>query len=799
MMIAYLLRGTAVAGFLVAATSAGATASVGGMASLGAMAPVGAARPVGAAEPIDAAKPSDARPQVTVQPAANSGGADGGTDITVTATRGEKRVEDVPQTVSVIDAKTIDDRLVTDIKDLVRYEPGVAVRRAPARFTAAGSATGRDRDSGFNIRGLEGNRVLITVDGVRVPDAFSFGAQSVGRGDYVDLDLVRSVEILRGPASALYGSDGVAGAVSFITKDPQDFLRDGQDVGGGVRVGYDGSDDAWTKGVVVAGRQGDVQAMVAYTRRDGHELENKGGNASASTDRTAPNPQDVESNALLARLVWTPDDHSRVRLTYERFASAVDTDVLSAIAKPPLAGTAVLGLKAHDTVARDRGTIDYRYTGSGIVSGIRVAAYYQNSGTVQTGWEDRNTAADRIRINRFDNRVYGGTLQLESRATTGPLTHLFAYGADYSHTRQTGVRDGTVPPAGETYPTRAFPTTDYKLIGVFAQDEIAIADGLLTLFPAIRYDRYRLDPQADPLFTTFTPRKQTGSKVTPRIGAVAKLAEGVRLFANYGQGFKPPEPNQVNNGFANLVANYRSIPNPDLKPETSRSIEGGVRLGDGGAAGTRWSLSGTAFSSRFRNFIDQVQISGAFTAANPAVYQYINRGRVTIEGLEARGEVRSAIGVGVRAAASYAKGTMRTAGVAGTQPLDSIEPVKLVAGLFYQPDDGPFRAEVAATHSTGKRLADTNNSCNAPAQPASPFGPATPATSCFTPNGFWVFDATASLRVMERATVRVGIFNITDRKYFWWSDVRGLTSTSTIRDAFSQPGRNAGASLSLRF
>lgn len=167
MTIAHLLRGTAVAGFLVAAS------------------------PLAAAPLAEALRgeADSARTQVSVQPAADTDGTDGGTDITVTATRGEKRVEDVPQTVSVIDAKAIDDRLVTDIKDLVRYEPGVAVRRAPARFTAAGAATGRDRDSGFNIRGLEGNRVLITVDGVRVPDGFSFGAQSVGRGDYVDLNL----------------------------------------------------------------------------------------------------------------------------------------------------------------------------------------------------------------------------------------------------------------------------------------------------------------------------------------------------------------------------------------------------------------------------------------------------------------------------------------------------------------------------------------------------------------------------------------------------------------------------------
>lgn len=750
--------------------------------------------------PTGAAARSVVQPAADVDDRAGPGEKADATDdqvITVTATRGEKRVEDVPQTVSVIDASTISDRLIADVKDLVRYEPGVAVRRAPARFTAAGASTGRDRDSGFNIRGLEGNRVLITVDGVRVPDAFSFGAQSVGRGDYVDLDLLKSVEILRGPASALYGSDGVAGAVSFITKDPQDFLRGTRLVGGGVRVGYDSSDDSWTKGFVVAGKRDDVQAMVAYTRRDGHALENKGANDSANTDRTTPNPQDTSSNALLARLVWSPSDASRIRLTYERFDAVVATNVLSAITKPPATGapaaTAVLGLQARDTTARDRGTIDYRYSGDGIVSGVRAAAYYQKSGTAQTGWEDR-VGTDRIRINRFDNEVYGGTLQLESRAATGVVTHLFAYGADYAKTRQSGVRDGTVPPAGESYPTRAFPTTDYALVGVFAQDEIAVADGLLTLFPAIRYDHYRLDPKSDPLFTTFVPRGQSGSRVTPRIGAVARVADGVRLFANYGQGFKPPEPNQINNGFANLVANYRSIPNPDLKPETSKSIEGGIRL-----TGARWSLSGTAFSSRFRNFIDQVQISGAFTAASPAVYQYVNRGSVRIEGLEAKGEARLPVGLGLRAAASYAKGRVRTEGVAETLPLDSVEPVKVVAGLFYQPDDGPFRAEFVATHSAGKDLDDTNNSCNVAARPATATTPAVPGTSCFTPAGFWVFDATASLRLHDAATIRLGVFNITDQRYFWWNDVRGLTSTSIIRDAYSQPGRNAGASLSLVF
>lgn len=125
--------------------------------------------------------------------------------LIITATRTEKPADEVPVTASVIGSDQIEDQLAVDIKDLIKFEPGVSVRTSPARFNAALSGTGRDGNSGFNIRGLEGNRVLIQVDGVRVPDSFGFGAQSVGRGDYADLDMIKSVEIVRGPASALYG------------------------------------------------------------------------------------------------------------------------------------------------------------------------------------------------------------------------------------------------------------------------------------------------------------------------------------------------------------------------------------------------------------------------------------------------------------------------------------------------------------------------------------------------------------------------------------------------------------------
>ena len=111
---------------------------------------------------------------------------------------------------------------------------------------------------------------------VRSPDGFSFGAQTVGRGGYADLDLMKSVEILRGPASALYGSDGVAGAVTFTTKDPSDLMRSDANVGARARVGYNSADDSWTEGLGLAGRAGAFSGLLAYTRRDGKETETHG-------------------------------------------------------------------------------------------------------------------------------------------------------------------------------------------------------------------------------------------------------------------------------------------------------------------------------------------------------------------------------------------------------------------------------------------------------------------------------------------------------------------------------------------
>ncbi|MGX1589360.1 TonB-dependent hemoglobin/transferrin/lactoferrin family receptor [Brevundimonas diminuta] len=697
--------------------------------------------------------------------------------VTVVGTRTERRVDEVPASVSVITAEAIETNLATDIKDLIRFEPGVSIPTSPTRFSAALSGAGRDGNSSFTIRGMGGNRVLIVQDGVRVPDGFAFGAQSVGRGGYNDLNLVKSVEILRGPASALYGSDGIAGAVSFTSKDPSDFIEAGRNFGARARVGYNSADEGWTEGLALAGRSGAFSGLLAYTRRDAQETKNMAETGGVGAARTQPNPQDFASNAVLAKLVWDVNDHHTLRLTYDHFDQEMNGEALSSYS------ATVVGLTAHDETQRDRVSLDWRFDDVlGLDSGS-VAAFWQDSTTRQFTYEDRTPAVDRTRDVTFDNAVWGLAAQ-GSRSFGGEnIRHRITFGADWSRTTQEGVRDGTVPPMGEPFPARPFPKTEFDLAGLFIQDEIDLLGGRLSIIPALRYDWYELTPKKDALFPA-AAEKQSDSRLSPKIGAIYWADDHFGVFANYAQGFKAPSPMQVNNFFANPVFGYESIPNPDLKPETSESIEGGFRFRNLSLFGGSLSLQTTAFRTEYDDFINQVVVRGTGRpGVDPLIYQYVNLTTVKIWGLEARGDIHWDNGFSTIVAASFADGEQETEGERGA--LTSVDPIKLVGGLNYAAPSGVWGGSATVTWSDKK----SNHECG--------------GGLCWPGERFTLLDVTAYWNVAERATLRAGVFNVFDEKYAWWSDVRGLNrpavgaSPGTL-DAFTQPGRNVGVSLSVR-
>lgn len=702
--------------------------------------------------------------------------------VTVTATRTPSAANRTAASVSVITDEDIQEQQASTIKDAVRYEPGVTVRRTAYRPGSAALGGGRDGDSSINIRGLEGNRVLLMEDGIRLPNAFSFGPLEAGRGDYSDLDTLKRIEILRGPASALYGSDGLTGAVNFITKDPKDLLSVYQKpYYFSLRPSYDSADRSVGATVSAAGGNDRVQGMIIANGRRGHELDTRGSNNSASTLRTTANPQNVYSEALLGKLVLTPTARDTINFTAETVQQRVATNVLSAINSPT-----TLGLTTSDRLERNRFSVDYDFHDDTFrwLQQAHAQFYYQDAAQDQYAFETRSAPLlSRSRDNHYQERTFGGSAFAQSKFATGPLSHKLLYGLDGSLSRITNLREGTVPGVGESFPNKAFPDTDYTLLGAFAQDQIGF--GRLLVTPGLRFDAYRLAARtSDPLYTG-RPVSSSAHELSPRLAVLYEISPALIPYAQYAHGFRTPTPDQVNSSFANPVFGYTSIGNPNLKPETSDTFEAGLR----GRTNIGYGVlrySAAAFTGRYRNFISRATVAGNGRPSDPFVFQYVNLADARIHGLEARAEWAMPNGITLKTAAAFTKGSSQNNGAA-SQPLDTINPFSAVFGVRYEPSERWYVQTDLLFQAAKARDDIAANACSQTSTP------------CFAPPSSFVVDVLGGYRFNKHVSASIAIHNLFNRKYWNWSDVRGITSNSPVLDAYTSPGRSVAVSMKMDF
>ena len=695
-------------------------------------------------------------------------------EITVSSTRTERRVDKVPNTVTVTSAAKIEQDGARDIKDVFRNELDVTVRAAPTRFTAAGAATGRAGNEGINIRGLEGNQVLMMVDGIRVPNSFSFGSFATGRGDFLDVDGIKTVEVLRGPASTQFGSDGLAGAVAFRTLDPADLRKPGESIGGFARSSYAGIDRSWANSVGVSGVSGAWQGLLLGSFRQGHEVVNKGDNEVQNASRTAPNPVGYNNRYLLAKAAFSVDPTQTLGVSWESQKRRQNTEVYSGRSVPPLAAASVIDLDTRDLVDRDRDRVSLEHRSNDLnaplVQRAETRIYAQDAKVNQLGIEDRFTSADRTRDNTYQTKVVGVSTLLETNLSAG-LNQRLTYGFDWSRAEANGVRDGTVAPFGETFPTKPFPDTTYTLTGAFVQTEIET--GAVSVIPGLRFDRYELSPSTVG-YAGGAAATLSGQAATPRLGMVWQLAPSFAPYGQIAKGFRAPTPDQVNNGFTNLASGYTSIGNANLKAEQADSLEIGFR---GKTGGLRYSVA--AFNNRYQDFISQQVVGGAGTPANPTVFQYINLANARIQGWEARAEWKLDTRWTTNAGVAFAKGDREASGISA--PLDTVQPLKAVFGLRY--DDSTWGARGNVVYSEGKES-----------------GRIAPATATpFAPAAYTVLDLGLYWKPMRSLTLNANVNNVLDTKYWRWSDVSGLADNSTVKDAYTAPGRNVQVSVRYDF
>lgn len=691
-------------------------------------------------------------------------------ELTVTASHGEQDILNVANTVSVITEEDIQKQQASSVKDLLRYESGVSVRSQPMRAGAALSSVGRGGNEGINIRGLEGNQVTLQTDGVRLPALYTFGPIVSGRGDYLEPEGYRRVEILRGPSSTLFGSEGLAGAVSFVTKDPEDLLTLGKDVQFNLRAGYASEDHSWFSTPSFAARNEHVSGMLLYTQRDGEQLRNRGSNDVAGSLRTTPNPQSKESEYWLGKLVWDVNDEHQLKLTAEKLDRNANTDILSGLGPGfmPSLGTTT-DLNSKDRVRRDLYKLDYQYQSetNSYVQMARASLYQQESRNRQFT-DERRTVGDRTRDNEYKENIQGVNLVLESRFGQNTV-HTLHYGLDYSTTDVKGLRQAT--PVGPGFPDKPFPDTDYRLLGLFIQDEISI--GRLSIIPGLRYDSYKLSPSGnDPLYVGVDPAPLSDNAISTKLGFVWRQAPLLNIFAQYSEGFRAPSPQDVNSGFANLTGPrpYQTIANPDLNPETSKMYEVGIRGRD-----DRLRYSFSVFRADYKDFIEQARVGGLGSVASPTLFQSINLNKVNVTGVE--GSARWNIDSLWAVSTSFSWNRGNTIDEGEKLPLRTIDPAKIMMGLHY--DQGHYYGDLMLTHvQAKKRLPDPNG---------------------YSPDSFTTLDLMAGWQITTNANLQAGVFNITDEAYTHWADVRDLSATSQVVDAFTQPGRNFKISFNYEF
>lgn len=480
--------------------------------------------------------------------------------LVVTASRSEHSLADAPASVSVITAEQIKARGAGNLLEALRGVPGLSLngRQVGGRKT-------------LSIRGAEDRHTLVLIDGRRI----SSTDDTIGHSDYqygwVAMEQIERIEVVRGPMSALYGSEAVGGVINIITR------KGGQQ---------------WHGGASVRGELGEGPAG------DGHQM-----SASASGPlgewfdlalgvedrRRAPTPrpenkatsdiegQDRQSGNL--RLGFTPSEGQRLQLDMLRSEETRRRHEQNTRlpARPYY-------LDTYD-LQRRQDALTWQADWSLLRSELRYS---------EAEFEVNNKRSNNIaptRPQRLEDRVWDGNLA-------------FALGDSHSLTLGAERREEFLENAGLT---GGSDSALHKAL--YVQDEIALADDwALTLGT-------RLDHHA--IF---------GSESSPRAYLVWRASPELTIKGGYGEAFRAPTLKQISPNYVGAEGPHTFLGNADIQPETSRSWEIGGDWRDEQSAYT---------ATLFRSEIKDLIYYNLLRRVGPrSIYQYDNISEARIDGLE---------------------------------------------------------------------------------------------------------------------------------------------------------------------
>ena len=755
----------------------------------------------------------------------------------------EIETRDVKLVADGLDIQVLQDQMTFNIEDSVRYIPGVQVNDVGNRFG----------DDGFNIRGLEGDFVAITIDGVDQgetlnPPGFSaYGMFGSSRGA-VEIETVKAIRLTRGASSVTDGNGSLAGSVTYVTKDPSDFLAVADDTHFGLSTGLDSRNDEILYSFSFANRSGPWETLLIGAARDGHEMEAHDDGADiAGSERGQADPVDRTEYSVLAKLNYNLSDSQTLGFVFEM--NDRDADVL------PLSreSDAYYGFTAVDTSDRLRAGLSYGRSAldTAFVDSIDVSLDYQTletSGRTTFGFANRtldDPLDDYLRTEdrSFDQELVRLAIDFDKSFQTGAVYHSLVYGLEYQDRNLVNelfdIRRETLDP---TSPLRSFtvdptwiPETDVNRISVYARDEMQLTDAL-TAVAGLRYDRTEYNPKVGENFTDptgDTVQDADYSAVVGELGLRYAITDRHAVGVSVGQGFKAPTIQDMfygaSSGFITDVntgeqfADYDELSNPSLDPERSTNYELTYEFNS-----DRVRIRLTGFLSEYDELIQSVSNSRSYgtdvtfevcrrgrceqqTVSEDVFVQANNVGSVDVSGFEFDSRFRLTDSLSMSLAYSHVDGEHNEDDADGFSheagdELATISPDSAVLGLNYRAQSGDWGVSSYVVHTAAKDDPDDQsiNSLN------------NGSGVVFFPDSWTTVDLFGYYQIgaQRNARVSLAVRNLFDENYIRWEVINsvregdgGFFGGATVDPGsgingaarFSDPGRSYAINLTIDF
>ncbi len=555
--------------------------------------------------------------------------------VTVTAERVGVNLKDEPQAVTVVKEEDFQRLGASNVSEALATVLGLDLSRGSQNST---SAMGGHQ---VMVRGMNTNQTLILVDGRRLADEDTSQTKNVYLLSRMDLSKVERIEVLRGPAAAMYGSDAMGGVIQIITKKPGE-----ASAAYGFQVGsrenethfrYDpGKLGRWsvavdgriTKVRPITFRNVDAAANARGVKYDGYDTPAYGNQESFGIDGIY-DFQNANQNKLRVNVDYF-HEKTTMRMAdatselYKMMAASGapsgHTDFMKQI--PPI----VVQQGAVNRAERTEWSGALTYTGQTKRNDYEGRVYYSHlkkfseningrpgsegadlSAFVGTPYEamiphiqEMIDAQLDLRMPRYaaDEGRYS-LWGFEGRDTMRFANHTFTFGGEFTKT----IYKGTRLISQQTNPGDMASHERYES-AVYLSDLWRVNEKLYVT-PSIR----------------FAKGNQYGFVGTPKIGMTYKLDDSTRVKANWGKGFRAPTISelylQMDTGHPVMVYG-----NPNLSPEKSKSYDFGLEWERGR---TEYKIS--YFHNKVKNLID--------TERESTWYHYVNRDEAKMEGLEA--------------------------------------------------------------------------------------------------------------------------------------------------------------------